>query len=262
MLSKHSWFEIIRGQRIALLRREIGEHSPDGAPLIDQLDDATQMTALHLAVESLWYEGVDELLAAGADPNTTEPTRGRTPLHSAAAHGGWDAAELVQRLLVARADPRRADFRGATPLSGDPGLERLLVTRGSESAESPREIAYEARKRLVDELRGLSRFDLLLVLQDALRQPRASGVGQLVVASVHGSQVGAHRGKPLLRASRVLILGLPNIAEIDRAREWDSDGCEYGWCESCTLGSQHTPQLVAPSKHAICPFCGAPFQLT
>lgn len=69
--------------------------------------------ALVEAIKARALERVQELLSAGADPNHWGEPLGQTPMHIAAMLG-FD--EIAESLLVAGADPDRADFSGVKPL--------------------------------------------------------------------------------------------------------------------------------------------------
>jgi ankyrin repeat protein len=81
--------------------------------------NAIRGTPLHRAIyglanaKDIKVEIVKKLLAKGADVNTKEPQRGRTPLHIAALRGRLKAAEL---LIAAGADLNAKDNGGRTPL--------------------------------------------------------------------------------------------------------------------------------------------------
>ena len=101
----------------------------DGAPL-DQIDDATEMTALAMAAESGAVEIVRMLLAAGADPDHGGPT---TPLEAAVVEGH---VEVARTLIEASADVHRRVADGFTPLmtaaaTGNLPLVRLLLAAGA-----------------------------------------------------------------------------------------------------------------------------------
>lgn len=70
------------------------------------------MTALGLAVMSGWELGMDELLAAGADPELRYFRTGETPLNLAVLTKN---ESCIARLLDAGANPDAANYWGVTP---------------------------------------------------------------------------------------------------------------------------------------------------
>src|SRR5262249_19253746 len=82
-----------------------------GAAVRDLCDCAGAESPLWAATVGGDTEGVDYLLAAGADPNVGA-FAGATPMHVAVQRGHH---ELVPRLLAAGADPDRVDDHGRTP---------------------------------------------------------------------------------------------------------------------------------------------------
>ncbi len=71
-------------------------------------------TLLHLATNCPWMTRL--LLEFGADPNVRCTARHRTPMHEAAWSSNASAAQCIQVLLDAGADPFAEDQRGITPL--------------------------------------------------------------------------------------------------------------------------------------------------
>merc|ERR1719362_346665 len=76
----------------------------------DLVDDEG-LTALIHAVDAEQHEAVAELLLANADPDRADP-QGSTPLHYAALLG---STALAEQLVAAGADPRRVDEDGVSP---------------------------------------------------------------------------------------------------------------------------------------------------
>lgn len=92
----------VRGLRAAFAR---------GVPLDHPLDDSDN-TALHFACTSGWVEGVELLLAAGADARALNKA-GYTPLHSAAQSG---LRLPVEMLLAQGVEVDARSISGRTPL--------------------------------------------------------------------------------------------------------------------------------------------------
>jgi len=119
-LTPHSrdWFDNCGGWRprhdLDELRRGIE------AGLLNEQDEYG-MTALHLAVSSGWLEGIEELLHAGADPESRYFRTGETPLLTAASDLGTANGErlnskaMVAALTAAGANPDAANHSGLTP---------------------------------------------------------------------------------------------------------------------------------------------------
>lgn len=87
--------------------------------------DGVKTTALYWAArENLSASIIDELLAAGADPNTVA-SNGETPLMAAAARNG---PEVVLALLEADVDTKRTDYLGRRALDLASSNPRLVGT--------------------------------------------------------------------------------------------------------------------------------------
>jgi ankyrin repeat protein len=87
---------------------------PTKREIAELLMEHTEMKrAIFKAAEDGDAAKIRELVAAGADPNTSYVGVGRTPLHEAAAEGQLEA---MKTLLELGADPNHADVYGATPL--------------------------------------------------------------------------------------------------------------------------------------------------
>lgn len=79
-------------------------------------------TALHIAAAAYRIDGVEKLLAAGADPRARN-RRGAEPLHDAACGApgsvSWNPdaqAQVINMLIAAGADPNARDKGGTAPL--------------------------------------------------------------------------------------------------------------------------------------------------
>ena len=97
------------------------------------VDTASEGTALHLAAELMFEEGMKHLLQAGADPNTAD-REGRTPLHVACAM--LDRPGPIKTLLDLGANPFAVDVNGATALhvaarEKNQRIVKLLISRGA-----------------------------------------------------------------------------------------------------------------------------------
>jgi len=79
---------------------------------------------------------LQQLLAAGAEPDWREPGTGRTPLHWAAFSGD---PTLVRALLASGAEPGLADLTGARPAdwAADRGHAALAASLRAREARSP-----------------------------------------------------------------------------------------------------------------------------
>lgn len=81
------------------------------------------------------------LIDAGADPNAPLPDTGETPLHAAASSQRPAAAQVIEVLIVAGADPNRATIAGRetgsfmrdTRTRGETPLHRAAAFAGAET---------------------------------------------------------------------------------------------------------------------------------
>uniref|UniRef100_A0A1I8FST4 ANK_REP_REGION domain-containing protein n=1 Tax=Macrostomum lignano TaxID=282301 RepID=A0A1I8FST4_9PLAT len=98
--------------------------------------DAFGRTCLHAAAVGGRVECVEYLLGKGADPNALDSV-GRTPLHYAAAKGHRNAAVT---LLNGGSLPGQADRQGLTPLhlaaASDPQLSDQLLLHGADPCQT------------------------------------------------------------------------------------------------------------------------------
>ncbi len=86
------------------------------AGAVVDMKNGTGWTPLHLAAHRARPQTVQNLLAAGADPNGRGP-QGSTALHGAAARQTpGDASRIVLTLLAAGTDPAVRDDQGRTAL--------------------------------------------------------------------------------------------------------------------------------------------------
>jgi ankyrin repeat protein len=114
------WFSNCGGWRPAHSLDEL--RAGIDAGLLD-VQDEYGMTALSLAVMSAWKEGVDALLAAGADTELRYHRTGQTALHMAVCERN---EPIIQALVQGGANPDAANHWGITPRKSRPAsFERV-----------------------------------------------------------------------------------------------------------------------------------------
>lgn len=107
------------------------------------------MSALHITATIGPVQVLDELIRAGADVNSRDEDRGRTPLHSAATAAAEDAPAMIDRLVEAGADVNASDINGYTPLDvaiayRDKTCARRLYQLGGVSRRYTQDIIKDA----------------------------------------------------------------------------------------------------------------------
>jgi len=108
---------------------------------------------------------VQELLAAGADPNARDLFHGTTPLHDAATTGDMTTAKL---LINGGADVNHSDNNvGSTPLgvaaiTGNVEMVRLLLSRGARLGKNETEV--------LNEVQDLGLSEIAAALKEAAKQ--------------------------------------------------------------------------------------------
>ena len=106
-----------------------------GGAAVD-MKNGTGWTPLHLTAHRARPQTVQNLLAAGADPNGRGP-QGSTALHGVAAHKTpGDASRIVPVLLTTGTDPAARDDQGRTALAETDGFTRLREVTPKPPAES------------------------------------------------------------------------------------------------------------------------------